>query len=161
MQPLIFRVTGIPGAQGSKKHVGRGIMVESSKKVKPWRSDVKGSAERAVDAFKAADLWGGPIDAAVEVTVVFRFLRPKGHYGTGRNAHVLKPSAPRWPTSKALGDADKLARSSLDALTEAGVFVDDSLVVDLRSVKRYCEPGEESGAAFRIRLMDDVGEVAA
>lgn len=31
-----FHVIGLPAPQGSKKHVGHGVMVESSKKVKPW-----------------------------------------------------------------------------------------------------------------------------
>ena len=35
---LSFDVKGVPGAQGSKRHVGRGVMLESSKKVAPWRS---------------------------------------------------------------------------------------------------------------------------
>ena len=158
MQPLIFGVHGMPGAQGSKRHVGNGIMVESSAKVKPWRADVREEAEKAKTLNPD---WCGPIDDAVEVTIVFRFARPKSHFGTGRNAAVLKPSAPRWPTSRQLGDADKLARSSLDALTSAGVFTDDSLVVDLRSIKRYCDPQEAPGAAFRIRLMDEARTAAA
>ena len=37
MNDVSFNVIGIPGAQGSKRHVGNGVMVESSKKVKPWR----------------------------------------------------------------------------------------------------------------------------
>ena len=45
---LAFTVRGIPGAQGSKRHVGHGVMIESSKKVKPWRSDVKAAAEDAI-----------------------------------------------------------------------------------------------------------------
>ena len=38
-------VNGLPAPQGSHKHVGGGRMVESSKKVKPWRQDVKAAAE--------------------------------------------------------------------------------------------------------------------
>jgi len=48
MPVLRIDVKGIPGAQGSKRHVGRGIMVESSKKVAPWRSDVRDSAMTAM-----------------------------------------------------------------------------------------------------------------
>ena len=41
---LTITVHGTPAPQGSKRHVGNGVMVESSKKVKPWRQDVKHAA---------------------------------------------------------------------------------------------------------------------
>ena len=41
---ITIRVYGTPAPQGSKRHVGRGVMVESSKKVKPWREAVKQAA---------------------------------------------------------------------------------------------------------------------
>ena len=51
MTPVEFEVVGLPAAQGSKRHVGNGVMVESSKALKPWRSAV---AEAARDI--AADV---------------------------------------------------------------------------------------------------------
>jgi Holliday junction resolvase RusA-like endonuclease len=36
-------------------------------------------------------------------------------------------------------DIDKLARSTLDGLADAGVFTDDSRIVTLRLEKRYTE----------------------
>ena len=35
-----FSVLGLPAPQGSKTHIGNGRMVESSKRVKPWRRQV-------------------------------------------------------------------------------------------------------------------------
>ena len=128
---LSFDVKGVPGAQGSKRHVGRGIMVESSKKVAPWRSDVRDAAQTAM-----ADTWQ-PLAGPVTIDVTFCFPRPRSHYGTGRNAGTLKPSAPTHPTSRAHGDLDKLVRSTLDALVSAGVLRDDSLVVALAARKRW------------------------
>lgn len=131
MPVLGIDVQGIPGAQGSKRHVGRGIMVESSKKVAPWRTDVRDAAIAAM-----GDDWR-PLTGPVTVDVTFYFLRPRSHYGTGRNCDTLKPSAPTHPTSRAHGDLDKLVRSTLDALVSAGVLHDDSLVVDLTARKRW------------------------
>jgi len=131
MPVLSFDVKGVPGAQGSKKHVGRGIMRESSKKVAPWRSDVRDAALAAM-----GDTWR-PLTGPVTVNVTFYFLRPKSHYGTGRNGDLLKPGAPTCPTSRAHGDIDKLVRSTLDALVSAGVMHDDSLVMDLYAYKRW------------------------
>ena len=47
MSRIEFFVEGIPASQGSKRHVGRGILIESSKRVKPWRSDVRIAAQEA------------------------------------------------------------------------------------------------------------------
>jgi len=139
---MIFDVTGIPGAQGSKAFKGvrngRAVMVESSAKVRPWRQDVVAAALEELGRVLGRPAFMGPVG----VDLTFRFTRPKSHYGTGRNAGVLKDSAPKFPTSRALGDADKLARSTLDALVTAGVLADDSLVVDLNVRKRYSDtPG--------------------
>lgn len=143
---LLFTVHGLPGAQGSKRHVGHGVMVESSKKVKPWRSDVKAAAESAIQ-------WQGswaPIAGPTAVAIEFRFARPKAHYRTGRNAHLLRDDAPTFVVSRGAGDLDKLTRSTLDALTAAGVFVDDSLVAYLTASKTYCTSTEIPGALIVV-----------
>lgn len=125
---LSFRVHGTPAPQGSKRHVGNGIMVESSKRVKPWRQDVKHAALGAL-----TDRLEGP----VLVRVTFYLPRPRAHYGTGRNAARLKPAAPTYHEKRP--DLDKLLRSTLDALGEAGVWRDDSQVTEVQAVKRYTD----------------------
>ena len=48
LKPMVeIRVYGIPRPQGSKRHVGRGIMVESSRHVGQWRNDVMSAAATA------------------------------------------------------------------------------------------------------------------
>lgn len=56
--------------------------------------------------------------------VTFHLPRPKGHYRTGANAHLLRDSAPEQPSVKP--DLDKLVRSTMDGLSEAGVWHDDA-----------------------------------
>lgn len=137
---LAFTVRGIPGAQGSKRHVGHGVMIESSKKVKPWRSDVKAAAEDAIRQWETDNsaTWE-PLAAPVKVYAHFTFARPRSHYRTGRNAHLLRVDAPEWVTSRSCGDLDKLCRSTFDALTAAGVLADDSLIASLAATKAYSE----------------------
>src|SRR5713226_4632244 len=91
-QPLTITVHGRPAPQGSKRHVGNGVMIESSKAVKPWREDVKQAGLEAMG-------WGERpcLDGPLRVSMVFTFGRPASHYGTGRNAGRLKPSAPLAP----------------------------------------------------------------
>jgi crossover junction endodeoxyribonuclease RusA len=148
MNEIFIPVIGIPAPQGSKKHVGNGIMIENSKRVKPWRQDVK---EAALIHYN-----GEIIDQAVEVEIIFSFARPKSHFGTGKNSRKLKPSAPVFVTSQGKGDLEKLERSTYDALSQRSgrsVLKDDSLVVKNRNMKRYCVEGEHQGAKITIRTL--------
>lgn len=145
MSHLSFYVHGRPAPQGSKRHVGRGIMVESSKAVAPWRIDVKHAALEA-----AATVGWPTTDAPVGVHFAFYFPRPKSHYGTGKNADNLKPTAPGHIISRSAGDVDKLARSTCDALVAAGLIADDSQIVTLVATKEY---GAKSGAHIAINIL--------
>ena len=133
MTPIEIVVHGTPAPQGSKKGYvrgGRAVLVESSAKVKPWREAVKQSALLA--DYNYAENVG-----AIGVAVVFYMPRPKSHYGTGANAHMLRDRAPRLPIGKP--DLDKLLRSTLDALTDAGIWRDDSQVVVIKASKVYAD----------------------
>lgn len=137
---LVFRVVGTPAPQGSKRHVGRGVMVESSTKVKPWREAVVAAVMNSYQVH--ADHNGDPkVDyypfgsEPVAVDVIFAFARPKHHYRTGRNAHLLRDTAPSFVATKP--DLDKLLRSTLDALTLAGVVRDDAQVAMVIASKVY------------------------
>jgi Holliday junction resolvase RusA-like endonuclease len=141
-----FRVYGRPAPQGSKRHVGNGRMVESSQYVKPWRDAVKAAAleVRGTEPPLSEPLW---------VAMFFTFARPKHHYRTGRNAHLLRDNAPVAPATKP--DLSKLLRSTEDALTDARVWADDALVVCyLRTSKVWATEGLDSldapGAVIRI-----------
>jgi Holliday junction resolvase RusA-like endonuclease len=122
-------VHGLAAPQGSKRHVGKGVMVESSKHVRPWRQDVKHAALEAV-----GDEWT-LLDGPLVASMVFAFHRPKSHYRTGANAHLIRVGAPARPFG--MPDLSKLARSTEDALTGV-VWKDDSRVVEyLRLGKWY------------------------
>lgn len=135
---LDFKVLGLPQPQGSKRHVGRGIILESNKKLRPWRELVTYEAFHV----KPND-W--PTNLAYTVNVGFLFPRPKGHYGTGKNADRVKPSAPFHKTT--MPDVDKCIRAILDSCTDAGIWKDDSQVVTVCGGKRY---GESAFASIKI-----------
>lgn len=134
-------VYGMPAPQGSKRHVGKGILVESSKKVKPWRQDVKAAA-------LAARNGAPPIDGPVSLHIVFTLPKPKSAPKTKRTYPDRKP------------DIDKLLRSTLDALTEAGVFTDDARVISVRATKVFPNEGEQSmdapGAVIYVAQREEV-----
>ncbi|MGV2914620.1 RusA family crossover junction endodeoxyribonuclease [Streptomyces alfalfae] len=133
----LFELTvyGAPAPQGSKspkrnKHTGRIHLVESSKYCKPWRDDVVAAALRARKRG-----WT-PLVVPLDAEMIFTLTRPKTHFGSGRNAGRVLPSAPLLPLG--VPDLSKLARSTEDALTTAGVYRDDALLVDYRRLrKRY------------------------
>lgn len=132
---LTCAIPGAPQQQGSKRSLGPGRpSIEDNRNLAPWRAD-------AIACLRAAALaqWGhaaeSPINHGVSVAVRFVYGRPKGHYGTGRNAGRVKPSAPGWKTSAP--DLDKLQRALGDALTQAGILRDDALIVHWDAVKIY------------------------
>ena len=130
MTAVTFTVPGKPAPQGSKRHVGRGILIESSKEVGPWRERV---ALAAHNAMAGCEL----ITAAVTVRLDLVLPRPKS------TPKTYTPPAAKRP------DVDKLARACLDAIT--GVIVaDDSQIVDLHATKRLAEHGETPGVAITV-----------
>lgn len=123
-------VYGSPAPQGSKKFVGvvngHGVMVESSRKVKPWRQDVKAAALAVRN--------GAPtLDGPLIVRMVFTLPKP-----------LSAPKRKRtWPDKKP--DLSKLVRSTEDALTDAGIWRDDARVIGYSRLAKVF-PGEDPEA---------------
>lgn len=149
MKALYFDVHGTPAPQGSKRAVvhrstGRAVVMESSKRVRPWRDAVRSDAVQAMRE-QGCERFAGP----VRVSMVFWFDRPRSHYGTGRNAGMLKSGAPEAPAGPP--DLSKLIRSTEDALTDAGVWEDDARVVEVEASKRYVSVAQRMvGASIRV-----------
>lgn len=154
MSVITFTVRGTPAPQGSKRafrnrHSGRIALVESSRRVAPWRSDVRDAAVATIAAHPEHGRHSAiPFHGPVAVDLAFRLPRPKGHYGSGRNARVLRPSAPLAPAGKP--DLDKLVRAVFDALSGL-VWADDAQVVALYTEKLYADEGFPAGVEVRVR----------
>lgn len=123
-----FVVFGTPAPQGSKKFVGltklgRGILAESSAKVKPWRQDVRAAA---LEARAGAATLDGPL----AVRMVFTLPKPASSPKRRRIFPMRKP------------DLSKLARSTEDALAEAGLIADDARIVEYSRLAKVF-PGED------------------
>lgn len=117
MSGWAFYALGEPAPQGSKRHVGGGRMVESSKAVKPWREAVTHAAFGA----------GPKLEGPVAVRMTFTLARPK-----------TAPKKLHTPFKKP--DLDKLARSTFDAITAAGLWNDDAQVACLTTLKLWPRP---------------------
>ena len=122
-------VYGSPAPQGSKRFVGhakstgRAIMIESSKKVRPWREDVRGTAIAVRNG-------AAPLDGPLVASMVFTLPKPTGAPKKRRT----------WPDKKP--DVSKLCRSTEDALKDAGVIADDARIVEYERLAKVF-PGED------------------
>jgi Holliday junction resolvase RusA-like endonuclease len=109
-------------------------MIESSRKVAPWRDSVAWAVTAA-----AREAGWVPLDGPCDVDVAFYLPRPA--------------SAPRSrlrPDRKP--DLDKLLRSTLDAIVTAGAIADDARIVRIGSEKHYAGPDRVGcGAVITIR----------
>jgi Holliday junction resolvase RusA-like endonuclease len=121
-------VYGVPAPQGSKKPVGNRrskkgnlvpVLVESSKKVKPWREAVDDAARTQIEQTPGWVKLDGPLVAEMHFTMPALKRMPKD-----RVAHTVYP------------DLSKLLRSTEDALTTGGVWADDARVVRYRGLSK-------------------------
>ena len=142
-----FTVYGSPAPQGSKSFKGtftgkdgrtHAMMGEASKKVAPWRQDVKAAALVAREG-------RAPLDCAVKVRMIFTMPKPASAPKTKRTYPMRMP------------DLDKLCRSTFDALTQSGIIADDARCVRLEAAKVFAgedpEALEACGALIEISVV--------
>lgn len=115
LEELTFRIDGAAIPQGSHRVFG-GRIVDSNKQLKAWRSKATFAAVHAVAGRP-------PFDEAVYILLDFYLPRPRT---VRRHRPTVRP------------DLDKLVRAVGDAMTDAKVWTDDSLVVSCHSAKWYC-----------------------
>lgn len=129
---------GTPGPQGSKSFrgmSGRGhaILVESSKKVKPWRAVVAAAALAVIECCGDPDCGefkpGFPLDGPLVGRVVFTLNKPKSRPKTRTTYPDTYP------------DVSKLLRSTEDALSKIA-WADDARIVDYTRLGKVF-PGED------------------
>jgi len=122
---------------GSRDIIPTPLYRPAGKYTKPWMDKVR---SHAIKAYPRGIIHTGPIG----VFIGFCMKRPKSHFGTGKNADILKDSAPEKPKSKP--DLSKCVRAIEDALTGI-VWKDDSQVVYILAGKHY---GKTAGAKIQI-----------
>jgi hypothetical protein len=122
------------------------------RRLEPWREAIGWAAKHGVQG-RAARL-------LCVMSLVFVKPRPKAHYGTGRNAEVLKDSAPAAPGVKP--DTGKLARAVEDALTACCTTTTRCSWTPTTS-KRYCHRWEPERVIVTLRpaAFQTVGDLVA
>ena len=147
LEPIVeFFVPGTPATAGSKRafynaKIKRAMVVPANEeKERPWRAVVSAVA---LQEWVDGPIQSGPLLLSTE----FVLKRPKGHFGTGRNAGQLKGSALRWVDGKP--DLTKLVRCAEDAI-KGIIWRDDNQVALQLNAKRYANPGEPTGVWIRF-----------
>ena len=137
---LDFFAEGVPVPQGSKNAYvrgGRAVLVDANARLRPWRSAVRSAAEEAIEAAG----WE-MLDEPCRVYLGFTMPRPK---------------RPRWGVPAVKPDLDKLTRAVFDALTDAGVWRDDSRVVSMEVTERYeDDEGAVPGVWVEVRGLSEM-----
>ncbi len=131
---MSFFAEGLPKGQPRPKACIRGkhAGVYDPGTAEDWKTIVRYAAH----AKRPEKPFAGPL----QVTLAFQFPRPKGHFGTGKNAGKLKDGLSDHHTSKP--DIDNCAKAVLDALAHMGVWGDDAQISILVLAKRYdSKPG--------------------
>lgn len=126
-EEVTFWVEGVPATQGSKRHVGRGVMIEQSKGLKPWRKTVHDVAHTM------AEDMGQFKDGPLHLAVVFHLPHGKQRETSPWRRH----------------DLDKLVRAVGDALTTSGLITDDSRLTHITAAKVWAT--DQPGAHITIR----------
>lgn len=145
-RPLDVQVPGKPRAQGS---MTLWRAPDGSERAK-YAPEVVAHRNLVVGAL--VEGWGGqaPITGPVYVRLGLIFPRPDIHYlpvNSRRSVPELRPGVPQWHTQ--YPDLDKCARLIFDALTVAGVWVDDKQGCDLRAEKRWGTTGMTQITLYR------------
>lgn len=140
---LNIRVYGVAKPQGSKlPRVSKSgkpyVQEQAGQPLVDWRNAVTEAAV-AARTLSAHQTWDAPIELAIQ------FLMP-------RPASV---SITKRPFPAVVPDIDKITRGVMDALTHAGVWRDDCLVINLAVTKRYAtdDPDGSPGARIRVTLV--------
>lgn len=119
-----FHVIGHPRPQGSHR-LARGRLINDNPDLAAWRELVALYAKIAAAGAPA-------LDEPVCVEATFTFLKPP----TSKFGEPIGPP-----------DTDKLQRALGDALTDAGMVLDDSRIVSWSASKRW---GAEEGVQVRV-----------
>lgn len=140
---LRFTVYGEAQPQGSAKAFipkgwSRPVITSDNRSLRSWRQLVAEGANQALGALPAVER--ALLVEGVRLSIAFYLPRPKS-LPKRATAHTKKP------------DLDKLVRAVKDGL-KAVAWHDDSQVVDLKSIKRYAEPGTAPHAVITIQPVE-------
>lgn len=148
---ILLEIVGVPYPKGDKSAVivrtkagPRAKLIEGKSKearanLGAWEDAVRDAAQAHVARTRMS-----PMTCPASISILFRFAPVASD--PDRHFHVVPP------------DADKLLRSTFDALVHGGLLKGDQLLASGSWLSRYVEANEPVGAVVRI---DDMSEAEA
>lgn len=131
-------IPGAPVAKGRPRAttVGGRARLYTPAKTRQWEA-------KAAECIRAE--WGQqePLQGPVCVSVLVVRARPSS------KTWKRKPMPPEWAPTRP--DLDNYVKAALDAVSRAGVWVDDSQVIRLTATKRIAAGGELPRVEVRVR----------
>lgn len=156
---IAFVVFGAPAAQGSKKHIGGGRLIEASPGLPAWRDAVREQAKLAI--IHKGDDWNGPIEEPVLIEVVFTFAHTAASRKRGDVYYRNSPDLDKL--QRAVGDAispvplkkgvaagmppaaaERLKESLREEARKYAVLANDSCIVAWHAKKVYAEASSDA-----------------
>lgn len=125
-----IHIPGHPRPQGSRRHIGGGRTIESSRHLPAWRHTITTHTRQT---------WAGPpLTGPIHLDIEFVMPRPKAWGRRRQDPMIQRP------------DIDKLCRAVLDGITGI-ILADDSQVTTLTARKRRARPNETPGVHLTPR----------
>jgi len=144
---MIITIPGIPTRQR------RARSKDGQRPYDPQKKEKKDFILQARQQMKAQGVEMFEKGTALYMYFYFSLPRPKSHYRTGKNSHLLKDSAPKYPCTSSTADLDNFVKFVKDCLNGLA-YHDDCQVVTYDGVhKRYCMTGDEPYTMIAIRDM--------
>jgi len=139
-----FMLAGTPVPDGRPKfaRMGKFTRVYMPKKVTDYRTKLK-------VAYLKVYPRRPPLDGAISIAIKVAMPRPLSHFGTGRNAGIIKDRF-KYVHHVQKPDCDNFAKMVLDALNGVA-YLDDSQCIKL-SVHKYWSHGELNEGAIFIEI---------
>jgi hypothetical protein len=126
-------------------------VVEETKDSSLWRAQMAKAAQVAMmDEHGKLMNWAGPAGLVAH----FMFA-PVAQMEAGRPTGQIVPEhRTPFPTAIDLGDLDKLVRNLGDALVDAHVLADDSLITNMAVKKTWCPLGQVPGVMVEVIALE-------
>lgn len=149
LAPLSITLYGEPVAQGRPRGVrlgGHRILFYDPPAARHWKKEA--ALLLRSERHRQWGAWRPPADSLWSLEANFYLRRPRAHY---RANGALKPHAQHFCARRP--DLDNLAKTLLDALVQAGIFEDDSRVVELIARKYWAQDrGRDRGPRVELLL---------
>jgi len=157
---MIISIPGHPVAKQANKITGKG------KHVRQYSSQTKEEKRyEQLIMLQCRSASHKPFIGAIRVDYEFIAERPKCHFGTGKNSHILKKNTPiHWIVKK--NDFDNMLKFVNDRCSNKKptknkkgtiitpeiemIWVDDCQIVCWSGEKRYCHHNEEPKTVLKI-----------